>query len=258
MLGAIIGDIAGSVYERGSLKSTDFPLMGRGTRFTDDTVLTVAIAAALLEGNQDYATFLRQFGRRYPLAGYGGSFNEWLHAESAAPYGSYGNGSAMRVSPVGLACHSVEHVLDVAAATAAVTHNHPEGIKGAQATALAVFLARTGASKAEIKAEITERFAYDLSRRLDDIRPNYSFHVSCQESVPESLISFLESHDFESSIRNAISLGGDTDTMACIAGGVAQAFYKVIPEELKARAISLLPMEFLEIIQRFNTRFCVV
>lgn len=257
MIGAIIGDIVGSVYEGNPIKSTSFPLFGKRAVFTDDTVLTVAVAHAILE-RAGYAEALKHFGRRYPGAGYGGSFYEWLHRSENAPYNSWGNGSAMRVSPVGFAFDSIEAVLAEAEKSAAVTHNHPEGIKGAQATALGVYLARTGAPKEEIRREITDRFAYDLNRTLEEIRPSYRFMISCQESVPESIIAFLESTDYESAVRNAVSLGGDTDTMACIAGGIAQAYYKNIPREIIEEAEARLPADFMEIIGRFNKTFDVV
>lgn len=217
MLGAIAGDIIGSVYEGRPIKSTEFPLFQRHSVFTDDTVLTVAVAHSILSGT-DYTSPLKLYGRKYPGAGYGGSFYAWLFSTDRAPYDSWGNGSAMRVSPVGFAFDSVDDVLREAEQTAEITHNHPEEIKGAQATALAVFLARQGASKETIKREIGERFSYDLGRTLDGIRPAYRFDTSCQGSVPESIIAFLESADFEDAVRKAISLGGDSDTMASIAG----------------------------------------
>ena len=250
MLGAIAGDVIGSVYEAHPIKSTDFPLFGRYAKFTDDTVLTVAVAYSILE-KVDYATALRTFGRRYPNAGYGASFYHWIFSPDTRPYNSWGNGSAMRVSPVGFAFESVDVVLKEAEKSASVTHNHPEGIKGAQATALAVFLARKGENKDFIKTEIEKRFAYSLDRTLNEIRPNYRFDVSCQGSVPESIIAFLASRDFEDAVRKAISLGGDSDTMACIAGGIAQAFYREIPEDIVANVRDRLPGEFLEIIDRF-------
>lgn len=253
MLGAIIGDIVGSVYEHDAYKDTDFPLFSSRATYTDDTVLTVAVAQVLLE-NADYVETFKYFGRKYP-AGYGSSFAEWMYSERREPYNSYGNGSAMRVSAVGFAFNSVEEVLSEAARSAIVTHNHPEGVKGAQAVALAICLARKGASKAEIKTEISTRFDYDLSRSLAEIRPRYTFKVSCQESVPESIIAFLEADNFENSVRNAVSLGGDADTMACIAGGIAQAFYKTIPAEIVSQAETLLPPEFLAVIRQFNARF---
>jgi len=253
MMGAVVGDIVGSVYEGNPIKTKQFPIFGSKAGYTDDTVLTIAIARSILE-DVDYGTSLKQFGRKYS-AGYGDSFYNWLHSSSYAPYNSWGNGSAMRVSPVGFAFDSVDDVLKEAGRSAEVTHNHPEGIKGAQATALSIYLARTGESKEQIKHEITERFAYDLDRTLAEMRPVYSFRISCQESVPESIIAFLESDDFENAVRNAVSLGGDADTMACIAGGIAQAFYKKIPEEIVFEARTRLPEEFLAIIDKFNGKF---
>ena len=254
MLGAIAGDIIGSVFENQPIKTVHFPLFSQMSRFTDDTVLTIAVAYAILSG-LDYTASLKKFGRKYPDAGYGGTFYQWLHSDISEPYNSWGNGSAMRVSPVGFAFHSVEHVLDEAAKSAAVTHNHPEGVKGAQATALAIYLARKGKTKEFIKDEISLRFNYHLNRKLDEIRPGYSFNVSCQGSVPESIIAFLESNTYEDAIRKAISLGGDSDTMACITGGIAHAYYKKIPGEIIENTNSRLPDEFIEIINNFNERF---
>jgi ADP-ribosyl-[dinitrogen reductase] hydrolase len=256
MLGAIAGDIIGSVYEAHPIKYTGFPLFSHYASFTDDTVLTVASAYSILE-NVDYANAFKTFGQKYPHAGYGASFYQWIFSPYSGPYNSWGNGSAMRVSPVGFAFDSIDDVLREAERSAAVTHNHPEGIKGAQATALAVFFARKGESKEYINREISSRFAYNLSRTLDEIRPAYSFDVSCPGSVPESIIAFLESRDFEDAIRKAVSLGGDSDTMACIAGGIAQAFYKEIPEIIIKNVREQLPEEFLVIIDRFNTRYSV-
>ena len=223
MLGAIAGDVIGSVYEAHPIKYTDFPLFGRSSHFTDDTVLTVAAAYSILE-KVDYATAFKTFGRRYPGAGYGSSFYQWIFSPDGRPYNSWGNGSAMRVSPVGFAFESIDAVLEEAERSASVTHNHPEGIKGAQATALAVFLARKGENTDFIKSKIEKRFNYNLNRTLEDIRPEYRFDVSSQGSVPESIIAFLESNNFEDAVRKAVSLGGDSDTMACIAGGIAHAF----------------------------------
>jgi ADP-ribosylglycohydrolase len=217
-------------------------------------VLTVATAEALV-GDVDYADAYRRYGRAYPNAGYGGSFSRWLLSDDAGPYNSWGNGAAMRISPVGFALDTVDEVLAEAAKSAAVTHNHPEGIKGAQATALAVFLARFGADKTSIKSAIGERFGYDLARSLDTIRPIYDFDVSCQGSVPESLIAFLQSTDYESAVRNAISLGGDADTMACIAGGIAQAFYGAVPRQIAREVRSRLPEGFLNVLDRFESRY---
>ena len=254
MLGAIAGDIIGSVYEGNPVKSTEFLLFSANSVYTDDTVLTVAIAHAILEG-MDYGVSLKTFGRKYPYAGYGGAFFNWIFSSDMEPYNSWGNGSAMRVSPVGFAFNSVDAVLREAEKSAEVTHNHPEGINGAQATALAIFLARTGYSKDSIKETIEKLFAYDLSRTLDEIRPTYYFDVSCQGSVPESIIAFLESEDFEDAVRKAVSLGGDSDTMASIAGGIAQAFYKEIPSHIVSCVRQKLPEEFLSIIDSFSNTY---
>ena len=224
MYGAIAGDIIGSIYEAAPIKTTDFPLFGKGVRFTDDTVLTVAVAEALrTDGN--YVRTLKKWGRKYPHAGYGGNFRMWLFSDSEKPYNSFGNGSAMRVSPVGWACNTFEEVLREAEKSAAVTHNHPEGIKGAQAVAVSVFLARNGAEKKDISAFLADKFGYDMDRTLSDIRIHYRFDVTCQGSVPEAVLSFIESDSPETAIRNAVSLGGDTDTQACMAGAIAEAFY---------------------------------
>ena len=254
MFGAIAGDIIGSKYEGSPMCTTDFTLFSEPCGYTDDTVCTIAIAWAIMN-QADYAEALRTFCKRY-TAGYGINFYNWVHNSwESEPYNSYGNGSAMRVSPVVFAFDSEKEVLKEEKKSAEVTHNHPEGIKGGQATALAVFMGRQGSSKAEIKHEITERFGYDLDRTLDEIRPYYTFKISCQESVPESIISFLESDHFEGAVRNAVSLGGDSDTMACIAGGIAEAYYKEIPEEIACKTREKLPDEFLEIIEAFYQRF---
>lgn len=256
MLGAIAGDIIGSPFEGWGrqIKTTEFDLFTEQSRFTDDTVLTVAVAKAILSG-MDYTSALKLYGQRYPRAGYGGAFRQWIHSVGSAPYNSWGNGSAMRVSPVGWAFDTVEDVLREAERTAEVTHNHPEGIKGAQATALAIFLARTGESKQQIKREIAERFSYDLDRTLADIRPTYGFDVSCQGSVPESIVAFLEADGFEIAVRNAISLGGDSDTMACIAGAISEAFYGRVPAEIVSEVRTRLPEEFVEVIDEFREKF---
>ncbi len=254
MLGAIAGDVIGSVYERHRIKTTAFPLFQANSRFTDDTVLTVAIADAILK-QADYAEALKAFGRRYFDAGYGSSFRGWLTAAESQPYNSWGNGSAMRVSPVGFAFATVERVLAEAERTAAVSHNHPEGIKGAQATALAVFLARSGASKEDIRADVAARFGYDLRRTVEQIRPGYAFDSSCQGSVPEALTAFLDSTSYEDAVRQAVSLGGDSDTLACIAGGIAQAFYREIPAPIVREVKARLPGEFLQVIDRFEATY---
>lgn len=254
MIGAIAGDVIGSVYEGFPIKTTNFPLFDPHCTFTDDTVLTVAIAQAILH-KKDYAAALKSFGQRYPHAGYGASFRQWIFSPESKPYNSWGNGSAMRVSPVGFAFDSIEAILAEAEHTAEVTHNHPEGIKGAQATALAVFLARQGSSKEEIRTAVSARFGYDLERRLEEIRPDYRFDISCQGSVPESIVAFLEADSVEAAIRNAISLGGDSDTMACIAGGIAHAYYQTVSEEITAFVRQKLPAEFLEVVDEFNLRY---
>jgi ADP-ribosylglycohydrolase len=254
MLGSIAGDIIGSVYEHRPIKTTEFPLFQSRSCFTDDTVLTVAIACSILE-KTDYAATLRDLGRKYPHAGYGPAFFNWLFSPESRPYNSWGNGAAMRVSPVGFAFETPEEVLVEAKKTAEVSHDHPEGIKGAQATALAVFLARTGSPREQIRSEIAKRFGYDLSRTIDEIRPRYSFDISCQGTVPEAIIAFLESNDYEDAVRKAVSLGGDSDTLACITGGIAQAFYKEVPQEIVTEVRTRLPEEFLSIVDRFSAAY---
>ncbi len=254
MLGAMAGDIIGSAYEFKAMKSVDFDLFGTDSTFTDDTVMTIAVADSILCGT-DYVQSFKTFGEKHPSAGYGGNFFDWLHSARTNPYFSFGNGSAMRVSPVGFAFDSVAEVLAEAKRSAEVTHNHPEGIKGAQATALAIFLARQGESKEAIKTQLVNRFGYDLNRTLAEIRPSYHFDETCQGSVPESIIAFFESQDFESAIRNAVSLGGDADTMACIAGGIAQAFYRHIPGAIIDETKRRLTPEFFKIISDFESRF---
>jgi ADP-ribosylglycohydrolase len=254
MIGAIAGDIIGSIHERSGTKTKDFPLFAEGCRFTDDTVLTVAVAEKLLYGG-DYVELMHDYFHAYPHAGYGGSFIRWASLRDRRPYNSWGNGSAMRVSPVGFACASLDEVMEEARLSAQVTHNHPEGIRGAQATAVAVFLARTGRSKAEIREEIERVFGYGLNQRLDDIRESYRFDISCQGSVPQSIIAFLESDSYEDAVRNAISLGGDADTMACIAGGVAEAFYGGVPDGIRKRALMLLDERLRGVVEEFSERY---
>jgi ADP-ribosylglycohydrolase len=254
MLGAIAGDIIGSCYEGRGQKSTSFPLFSKHSKFTDDSVLTIAVANSILK-KIPYEISIKEFARSYPDAGYGMAFFQWMTSKDSKPYNSWGNGSAMRVSPVGFSFGSIEEVLEESKNSAKVTHDHPEGIKGAQATAAAVFLARKGATKEEIKNYISDTFGYNLGRTLAEIRPTYTFDVSCQGSVPESIISFLESNDFKSAVRNAISLGGDTDTMACIAGGIAQAFYKEIPEEVVKGVRERLTEDLLEVLDVFNAKY---
>lgn len=251
VLGAIVGDVIGSVYEWNNVKTTDFTLFNRDTTFTDDSVLTIATMKALLDKKHCVNTY-QEFGRNYPNRGYGDRFIWWLMETNPKPYDSWGNGSAMRVSPIGWAFDNLEDVLHEAKKSAEVSHNHPEGIKGAQAVAAAVFLARNGKSKNEIRAYISTNFGYDLKRTLDEIRPNYNFDVSCQGSVPEAIIAFLESTDFENSIRLAISIGGDSDTIACITGAIAEAYYKEIPNYIIDKVLELLPEEFTNIIKEFS------
>jgi ADP-ribosylglycohydrolase len=254
MLGAIAGDVIGSIYERDGIKTTDFPLFGPHNRFTDDTVMTIAVAHAILE-QTDYAAAMKQFGRRYPNAGYGSTFINWLFQAEVQPYNSWGNGSAMRVSSIGFAFDTVEQVLAEAERSATVSHNHPEGIKGAQATALAVFLARQGEDKAHLRREISRRFGYNLARTVEEIRPDYRFDVSCQGSVPEAMIAFLDSNNYEEAVRLAVSLGGDSDTLACIAGGIAQAYYQDLPPEIIETVRLGLPPDFLSVVDRFNEKY---
>ena len=260
MIGAVIGDIVGSRFEFAPIKTKEFPLFAGGCRFTDDTVMTMAVAQALLMAGRDPNAFqtalvseMRRLGRAYPNAGYGGRFAAWLTAPDPAPYGSFGNGSAMRVSPCGFAARTMEEALTLAEASAVVTHNHPQAIKGAQAAAACIYLARTGSSKESIRDYVRAHF-YPLNQTLDQIRPNYRFDVSCQGSVPQSIQAFLEGNDVEDTVRNAVSLGGDSDTMACIGGAIAQAFYGV-PQELARIACTYLPKEFLDIMDSFQATF---
>lgn len=254
MIGAIVGDIVGSIYERYPIKTTVFPLFGPGCRFTDDTVLTVAVAEVLMDGG-DYAEALKRYAANYPNAGYGGAFFQWALSEDSEPYNSFGNGSAMRVSPVGWACDTLEDALAEARRTAEVTHNHPQGVLGAQAVAAAVFLARSGATKPELKAFIERQIGYDVSARLDDIRPSYCFDVTCQGTVPPAIVAFLESGDFESAIRNAVSLGGDSDTLTCITGAIAGAHYGV-PEGIAVDALGYLDFGLSEVVMGFQDEYC--
>jgi ADP-ribosylglycohydrolase len=254
IIGAVIGDVVGSVFEWNNVKTTEFDLFNPKCDFTDDTVLTIAIADSILN-EKDFAKTIWEYGRKYRGRGYGGSFRNWLHQDNLKPYGSFGNGSAMRASAVGYAFNDIETVLEVAKQTAEVTHNHPEGIKGAQATATAIFHARQGKSKQEIKEYISTTFNYDLSFTLDEIRPSYKFDVTCQGSVPQAIVAFLESTDFENAIRLAISIGGDSDTIACITGGIASAFYKHIPTEIMNFVVDKLPSEYIEIINKFDEQY---
>lgn len=256
MIGALAGDIIGSVYEGYPVKTKDFPLFSTHCSFTDDSVLSVAIAKAILR-NEDYALTVKQIGRKYPDCGYGGAFINWLFSDFSLPYNSWGNGSAMRVSPVGFAFDSEDQVLSEAEKTAEITHNHPEGIKGAQATALAVFLARSERDKDLIKKVIQQRFGYNLNRTLDGIRRDYHFDISCQGTVPEAIIAFLESDSIEDAIRNAISLGGDSDTLACITGGIAHAYYRKVPAFIYRKVKELLPVDLWHITEEFCNKYSI-
>lgn len=259
MIGAILGDMIGSPYEFDrSPKTKEFPLFSKYSQFTDDSVMTVAVADALLTamGKTDdeiKATLvdsMHKWGMKYPDAGYGGMFYRWLHNKHPEPYGSYGNGSAMRVSAAGWLCDTLEETRHIARLTAEVTHNHPEGIKGAEATASAIFMARNGSNKEDIRAYIIQEFGYDLSRTCDQIRPTYHHVESCQQTVPEAITAFLEGTNFEDVIRTAVSLGGDCDTLTCIACGIAEAFYDV-PKEMLLECKKRLPDDMLEVITRF-------
>ena len=259
MIGAVLGDIIGSPYEfdRGD-KKKDFPLFSEESSFTDDTVMTVAVADALLsvtpdatdeEIKQSIIAKMNDYGKRYPFAGYGAQFSQWLSAKEKQPYNSFGNGSAMRVSSVAWLYNDIDTVRKKAALSAEVTHNHPEGIKGAEATASAVFLARTGHSKKYIKTYIENEFGYDLNRTCAEIRAGYHHVESCMETVPEAITAFLEGNSFEDVIRTAVSLGGDCDTQTAIAGSIAEGFYGV-PEELKAECYNRLPKDLADVLKK--------
>lgn len=252
MIGAIIGDIVGSIYEWNNIKTKEFPFFQDQCFFTDDTVMTIAVAEGLMNGGtkDDFIDAVKKYGRMYPGAGYGGRFGSWLFSENREPYYSWGNGSAMRTAAVGWWLDSLEETRRMAALAAGVTHDHPEGIKGAESTAAAIFLARTGHGKAEIKDYVEREFGYDLSRTLDEIRPGYRFNESCQDTVPQAIIAFLESTDFEDAIRNAISLGGDSDTLAAITGSIAEAAYGV-PQELKDKAWAYLDEPLRSVLRRW-------
>ncbi|HEX4612540.1 MAG TPA: ADP-ribosylglycohydrolase family protein [Urbifossiella sp.] len=254
MLGAIAGDVIGSVHEKAGTKTTQFPLFPPKARFTDDTVLTAAVADVILNGG-DYTSAFHDYFHRYPAAGYGGTFIKWATERQRSPYGSWANGSAMRVSPVGWAFDSLPDVLREAEQSAAATHNHPEGVRGAQAVAAAVFLARTGKSKDQIRGDIQSVFGYDLSGTVDTIRPTYVFDVSCAGSVPQSLVAFLDSTGYEDAVRLAVSLGGDADTMAAIAGAVAEAFYGGVPAAIAQPVLAKLDDPLRQVVTAFRARF---
>ena len=274
MIGAIAGDIIGAPYEFKNIKTTEFDIFNKQTDFTDDTVMLLAITKWLLDSlsnPEKYSVgkleeFMVELSRKYPSAGYGSMFFQWLfiynsfvtpdgkRATKRMPYNSYGNGSAMRVIPVGWAFETLEETLQVAKISAEITHNHIEGIKGAQATAAAIFLARKGKSKEEIRSYIEQMFGYDLHRTCDEIRPDYFFNETCQETVPEAIIAFLDSSDFENAIRLAVSLGGDSDTLACITGGIAEAFYG-IPDNFKSFVNDFLTDDLKTILDDFYVVF---
>ena len=242
MLGAIIGDMVGSVYEFHNLKSKEFPFLTLSCFPTDDSIMTIAVAKAILENSgkteelgEKATAWMRRIGRQYPHCGYGRRFSRWLFCSDPQPYGSFGNGAAMRVSPCGWAAQSLAEVKALSYAVSAVTHDHPEGIKGAEATACAVYLARTGSSKEEIRSFIETEY-YRLNFTLDGIRPSYRFDESCQGTVPQAIEAFLESESFEDAVRSAISIGGDSDTLAAITGSIAEAYYG-IPDDLREQAV---------------------
>lgn len=273
MLGAIIGDTIGSVYEFNNIKTTDFPLFTNESMFTDDSLMSIAVAMWLLDEDHSSAKlehYILEIAHRYPnpMGGYGSGFYKWLfHPENLFeyrdaqhwhdakggtrhPYNSYSNGSAMRASACGWYAKSVEDALYWGKRSAEITHNHPEGIKGAQAVSAAIFKARHSASKKEILAFIERQFGYDLHRKCDDIRPYYRYEVACSESVPQAIVAFMDSYDFESAVRLAVSLGGDSDTIACITGGNAEAFYGSIPKVVENHVMNLLPEEFQTVVRK--------
>ena len=257
IIGAISGDIIGSTREFHPIKTKDFNLFEGGSCFTDDTIMTLAVANWLLEDKSSKDVLIRNlkvFGNKYPNAGYGARFLDWLFQESPEAYGSWANGSAMRVSPCAWVADSLDEAQDLAKTSAIVTHNHPDAVNGALATCDAIYLARVGAKKDEIRNHVEVRYGYDLSVSLDEIRPSYKFDVSCRGSVPESIICFLEAEDFENTIRNAVSLGGDADTQAAIAGSIASAYWE-IPKNISFKAIHHLDYFLLEVLIDFEETF---
>lgn len=254
LIGAIAGDVIGSIYEWHNIKTTKFDIIQNEMDYTDDSVLTVAVADCILN-QKDFSKTIHEYGNNYDGRGYGGKFLDWLNSDNTKPYNSFGNGSAMRVSSVGFAYDTLEEVLEMAKQSSEVTHNHLEGIKGAQATASAIFLARQGKTKKEISEYITNTFNYNLNFTLDEIRPTYMFNETCQGCVPQAIVAFLESDSYENAIRLAISIGGDSDTIACITGGIAIAYYKDINADLVEFVRNLLPVEFIEIIDKFDEKY---
>jgi ADP-ribosylglycohydrolase len=254
MLGSIIGDIIGSTYEFKNSDRYDFDPFPAGTNFTDDTVLTVAMADAVLN-RRSYDETVREYALKYPGRGYGGWFSQWIYMDNPKPYNSYGNGSAMRVSPIGWAFDSLGETLKEAEKSAAITHNHREGKKGAKVVAAAIFLARNGYDKKDIKKFIEKSYSYNLNRTLAEIKPFYSFNETCQKTVPEAIICFLESENFEDAIRKAIWLGGDSDTLACITGGIAEAYYKEMPDEWVRKAFDYLDENLSAMVLKFQAAY---
>lgn len=252
-IGAIVGDIIGSIYEFDNIKTKTFPLFGDGNEFTDDTIMTIATMKALLDGgtNENFTFNYQLFGNKYPSS-YGVRFQNWLVSNNPEPYSSWGNGSAMRISPVAWVYDDIAKVEEIAKISASITHNHPEGIKGAQATAAAIFLARKGSTKQEIKKYIESKYGYILDFTLDEIRPRYTFDESCEGTVPPAIVAFLESMSFEDALRNAISIGGDSDTLAAITGSIAEAYYGEIPESLEKALVQYLPNELMTHVKRFT------
>jgi ADP-ribosylglycohydrolase len=250
MIGALVGDIVGSVYEWNNIKTKDFSFFSDKCFFTDDSILTVALAESIMH-DIDYTENMKRYYHWYPDGGYGGRFHQWAQSDNSQPYNSWGNGAAMRISPVGFAYDDLDTVLQKAEAFTALTHNHPEGIKGGQATAAAIYLARTGKSMDEIRAYVENQFNYDLSKHIDEIRPTYQFNESSQDTVPQAIRAFLDSTDFEDAIRNAISLGGDSDTLACITGGIAQAFYGGVPGWIAEKVYEILDDRLGKVTQEF-------
>ena len=257
MLGAIAGDILGSIHEFHPIKTKNFDLLNSECVFTDDTVMTAAVADSLMN-KIPYVESLQMWGRKYPRAGYGGWFSKWIDSDFPKPYNSFGNGSAMRCSSVGWLFEDEGSVLEEAKKSAEVTHNHPEGIKGAQAVALGVMQCRQGRTKLEIQEKLEDLFDYDLSQTMEQVKFNYSFDVTCQGSVPQAITAFLESEDFEDAIKNAISLGGDADTQACIAGALAEAFYMKIPDQIKEFVLTRITPDILDVLHQLHVRTKIV
>lgn len=249
MLGAIAGDIIGSIYETAPIKTKDFPLFGPGVTFTDDTVCTVAIADCIMSAG-DFADYLRAYVRRHPGRGYGGMFMQWAFTPGMPAYGSWGNGAAMRVGAIAHLADDEAQGLELAAKSAAVSHDHPDAVAGAQAAVLAAWLGRQGCQPDEIRTLVARRFGYDLGRSVDDIRPRYSFDISCKGTVPPAIICVLEAEDYEDAIRNAVSLGGDTDTLACITGGIAEVLFG-LPDEIAEEAKARLDPQLRQQVRRF-------